>query len=483
MTFDTLLYVVYAAMVLLFGIFSGGHALLHKRDPRAQLLWSGISFFVPILGPIYYWSFGVNRIQTRAKKWRQRGLFLGGREMAVHAASAARLTDAHPGMAEELQLLLQISKRVTGLPLLAHNHVRPLFNGDEAYPAMLGAIDKAERYVYLSSYLFEGDEAGMEFCDALIRAGERGVDVRVLVDAIGMKVGRRSIAHRLRNKKGVRFERFLPPSLSWRALRLHLRNHRKILVVDGREGFTGGMNIGSRNVLKSAPPKEATKDLHFHVTGPIVLALEEVFSEDWCFSVGKKDQWPEALPPAEWGPALCRGIKDGPNEDFEKLQWILIGALGCARTSVRILTPYFVPTRELLVALRTAVLRGATVELILPEKSNLRFVDWACNAHLPEVVSYGIRVYRQPAPFSHAKLLVVDDFYVNMGSANLDPRSLRLNFEFNVEIFEPATARVLSQFHQQIKETSQLVTRQSLEDRSLVLRLRDATAKLLSPYL
>jgi len=364
---------------------------------------------------------------------------------------------------------------------LTDNSIRLLHNGDEAYPAMLAAIDSAEHYVYLATYVFERDATGRQFADALIRAGQRGVDVRVLVDSIGGRIGRHPIAKLLDDKKNVRLEFFLPPSLGRRMFLLNLRNHRKLLIADGSTGFTGGMNISADNVL-AGHPSTPIQDLHFEVHGPIVQSLEEVFSEDWCFRVGK-DTWPSPPPVEAAGTALCRGIKDGPNEDFEALQWILIGALGCARTSVRILTPYFIPSRELITALRAAVLRGVTVEIILPAKSNLRIVDWASTAMLGEIVDHEIAIYLQPAPFAHSKLIVVDDFYLNIGSANLDPRSLRLNFEFNLEVYDACLAKELSELHKTLLTRSTRVTAESLRGLSLPVRLRNAAAKLISPYL
>lgn len=460
---------------------SAGHALLHKRDPRAQFSWILTCLLIPVGGAIFYWSFGVNRVKTRARQWQARGLFSLGRLFESHHDSVATLRDTYPEMEEAMLVLLQLSRKVTGRPLLTHNNVELLRNGDEAYPAMIEAIDGAKSYVYLMSYLFVGDSAGRKIADALIRAGERGVDVRVLVDSIGGRVGRKPIRRWLEGKKGVRIEHFLPLSLGRRMFLLNLRNHRKILIVDGTVGFTGGINIASNNVLASKPPAPI-QDLHFALQGPIVRTLEEVFTEDWCFRVGK-DTWPESPPIVAAGQMLCRGIKDGPNEDFEALQWILIGALGCSRESVRILTPYFIPSRELISALRAAVLRGVQVEIVLPQQSNLRYVDWATSSMLSEVVRHGIRVYRQPAPFAHSKLVVVDDFYVNVGSANLDPRSLRLNFEFNVEVYNPELAATLSEHHKDVLSRSTEVTIESLEKRSLPVRLRDAAAKLLSPYL
>jgi cardiolipin synthase len=473
------------------GFFSGLHALLRKRDPRGQLMWLAVCVGLPAIGALFYWVFGVNRIRTRARRWQEKGRFDAGRQFGVYERAAAALSNQHPEVAEEMLLLLQISERVTGRPLVGGNQVEPLRNGESAYPAMIEAIDNAQSCIFLCTYLFDTDKAGRDFVDALVRAGERGVKVHVLLDAIGERHARPRAGKLLAGKKGVAVARFLPLSFSLRGLRINLRNHRKIFTVDGKVGFTGGMNIGQRHMVDDPDNRNITADMHFRMRGPVVRVLEEVFCEDWYFATGN-DVWQSeeegAQPcdgegPKEPGTALCRGVRDGPNEDYEMLQWILVGALTCARRSVKILTPYFIPSRELLAALKAAVLRGAEVELVLPEKSNLRFVDWATNALLDEVIEMGVIVYHQPSPFDHSKLLIVDDFYVNLGSANLDPRSLQLNFEFNVEVFDPRLAKSLSEHVDAIVERSRRVTRVWLESRNLLAKLRDATVKIASPYL
>jgi len=286
----------------------------------------------------------------------------------------------------------------------------------------------------------------------------------------------------MRRFSKARVALFLPLTLSWKSIRLNLRNHRKLLVVDGAIAFTGGMNIAHRHVVSDADNQHPTADIQFRVVGPVVNALNETFLEDWFFATGEAVDWlPEPTAPA--GRALCRVIKDGPNEDFERLQWILVGAMSCARESIRVITPYFIPSRELLAAINSAVLRGVRVEMILPEMSNLPYVDWACRAMLWEVLQYGTAIYWQPAPFDHTKLLVVDDFYVNLGSANLDPRSLRLNFELNLEVFDPDLAIALGRHIDVLRDRSKKVSLEMLDGRSFPVKLRDATAKLFAPYL
>jgi cardiolipin synthase A/B len=478
----TLVYQLAALAGALFGLASAMHALLYKRDPRSQLGWLLLCLLVPIAGAIAYWTIGVNRIRTRARRWQERGLFdIHVDDQSFEQASAV-LSAQHPKRAATMEALLSISRRVTQRPLLRESRVEPLYNGEQAYPAMIEAIREARESVYLCTYIFDTDQAGREFVDALAAAHERGVDVRVLVDAIGERYSYPRVTRLLR-KRGVRAARFLPMAPTLRGLRFNLRNHRKVMIVDREIGFTGGMNLGQRHMVDDPKNKRATADIHFRVRGPAVYSLEEVFLEDWQFATGDAIDWPGIREVVPAGEALCRGIKDGPNEDFEKLTWILVGALSSARSSVKIMTPYFIPSREIVAGLNAAVLRGIDVELILPARSNLPFVDWATRSMLWEVMQYGVKVHLQPAPFCHSKLLVVDDFYVQIGSANIDPRSLRLNFEFNLEVYDNDLGRELSSHFDEVRSRSHPLDGDELDARSLPVKLRDAIAKLFSPYL
>lgn len=477
---DHILYYVTASAGLVFQLLSAGHALLHKRDPRSQLGWVVLCVMLPVVGAGAYWLLGVNRIRTRARRWQERGLFPDFSSVRSYDRAIASLATDHPERAANLVQLLRIADRVTHRPLVGGNQVEPLYCGEQAYPAMLEAIDSARRFVYLCTYLFDVDAVGEQFIDALGRAAARGVTVRVLVDAVGERYSRIRVSKVLRRHPGVKVGLFLP--LSIKALRINMRDHRKLLVVDDAIGFTGGMNIGQRHLVQDPDNKSPTADIQFRVMGPVLHALTESFLEDWAFVTGEEIiDSPEAIVPA--GTAMCRAIKDGPNEDFERLQWIVVGAMSCARESVRIVTPYFIPGRELLASLNAAVLRGVSVELVLPEQSNLPFVDWASRSLLSEVLQYGTRIYWQPPPFDHSKLFIVDDFYVNLGSANLDPRSLRLNFELNLEVFDPTLAAEMVRHFEKLKARSTLVSQERLDERSLPVRVRDSAAKMFSPYL
>ena len=308
---------------------------------------------------------------------------------------------------------------------------------------------------------------------------KRGVEVRVLVDAVGSRYTWPPILGRLR-RAGVRAARFLPSLMPYRLPFANLRNHRKLLVVDGRVGFTGGMNIRKH----FWPGEHAAVDLHFRVDGPLVGQLQETFAEDWAFTTREHLSGEAWFPPlSAAGGVLARGIADGPDEDFESLRTVLLGALATARTSVRIITPYFLPDTALITALSVAALRGVQVDILLPEKGNLPVVQWATYAQLWQVLQPGCRIFLTAPPFDHTKLMVVDGVWSLIGSANWDPRSLRLNFEFNVECYDAALALELEGVVAARLRNARRLTMAQVDARSLPARLRDGLARLLSPYL
>jgi cardiolipin synthase len=242
------------------------------------------------------------------------------------------------------------------------------------------------------------------------------------------------------------------------------------------------MNIGEHHLAEQPNNPHRVVDLQVEVEGPVVAQLEEVFLRDWHFATGDSPPVQAAWTRTTTGHACCRGISAGPNEDFENLYWIVQGALGAARSHIRIMTPYFIPDRALLAALNAAALRGVRVEIVLPQRNNLPYVAWAMRAMLWEVLQYGTHVYYQPGPFVHSKLLAVDDVYTLVGSANLDPRSLRLNFEFNLEIYDREVSTAFINHFDAARSRSREVTLAEMDARPLPERLRDAAAKLFSPY-
>lgn len=465
-------------LIALAGVLSAGHALLHKRDPRSAWAWVALCLMFPVAGAALYWLLGVNRIETRAKGWRAAGKLASA--AAVSRLPPSPQAGAPPFENTSISALLKIADTVTGLPLLGGNRVSLLHNGEAAYPAMWAAIENARERVSLSTYIFRTDATGKRFIDALAAAADRGVEVRVMIDGVGELYTFPWASRQLRNTR-VRVARFLP--LVRRGFHFNLRNHRKLLVVDGAVGFAGGMNIGDHHLAEARHNARRVIDLQVGLEGPAVAQLEDAFLNDWHFATGEPRPAKTFRAHRPAGEAFCRGISAGPNEDFEKLYWIVLGALGAARTHVRIMTPYFIPDRALLAALSMAALRGVRVDIVLPQRNNLPYVAWAMRAFLWEVLQHQARVYYQPPPFVHSKLLAVDDLYTLVGSANLDPRSLRLNFEFNLEIYDRDVSAALTGHFDAARDRSREVTLAELDGRPLPERLRDAAAKLFSPYL
>jgi len=435
-----------------------------------------VCLLIPGVGAALYWMLGVNRLRTRGRKLGRDWPELT--DDTDRATKHAFLQDVPGG----LSLLAKVGEAVTHRPLLGGNRVSILHNGEQAYPAMLDAIRNARSSVHLCSYIFSPDEQGRLFVEALADATRRGLSVRVLIDGIGEKYSRPRASAAFA-AAGVRVARFLPPSLLRPNLHFNLRNHRKLLLLDGTRGFTGGMNISERHLAARQDRPRRVIDLHFDLSGPVISHLEEAFAEDWAFATGEPAatcMLPSASSP---GDALCRGITDGPNEDLDKLTWILLSAIAAARRRLLIMTPYFVPDRTIILALIGAALRGVQVTVLLPGLNNLPFVHWASRAMLWELLQHGVRVFYQPPPFVHSKLLVVDDDYALIGSANIDARSLRLNFEFNLEVYDRTFATELAAHFEASREASTETSLEKLDARLLPERIRDGIARLAAPYL
>ena len=458
------------------------HAVLYKRDSRSALLWVSLIALVPLIGASLYWLLGVNRITRRGVSLR--------RKLARYSIETAPPVDRGEvereildGDTRHLAPLVHLIDGISGQPLTSGNQITPLINGDAAYPEMLAAIRAARVSITLATYIFDDDPIGEQFLAALEGAMGRGVEVRVLIDDAGTRYYGRPITKKLR-RAGIRFERFLPTFSLSRLGVMNLRNHRKLLVVDGQVGFTGGMNIRQGNLLEENP-EHPIQDIHFKVAGPVVGDLQETFIEDWEFVSEERLRGEQWFPTQhdQPGEIVSRGILDGPDEDLDQLQLAITGALSVARRNIRIATPYFLPNAAMISALNLAAMRGVEVDILIPSKNNLPYVGWAMNAWLWQILSRGCRVWSTPPPFDHSKLLIIDGAWSLIGSSNLDPRSLRLNFEFNLECYSHEFAERLEEIFAAKLAQAQPVTVESLDSRSLPVRLRDGFARLATPFL
>lgn len=454
------------------------HIVLKKRDDRAAVTWLAIVWLAPFAGTVLYWLFGVNRIRRRALKLR------GPRRDREAEGQPGDESFAGAGAADPfLRNQMRIARRFPdALGFSAGNSVRILRSGDAAYPEMLKAVENASASIALGTYIFNSDRLGKRFAAALGAAVRRGVEVRVLVDGIGALYSLPTSIGMLR-RHGVRTARFLTSILPWRMPYLNLRNHRKVMIVDGRIGFTGGINIKFGHMLSEHPP-HPTPDLHFRIDGPAVGDLMAAFASDWTFTTGESlagAAWSAKLAPS--GSTFIRCIASGPNEELGSLRVTLLSALTQIHQRLRIATPYFLPDEEITNLLVITSLRGVMIDIVLPARSNLFFIKWAETASFRRLIAAGCRIWLEAPPFDHAKVAVADGRWVLFGSSNWDSRSLRLNFELDCECFDASLARDVEAIIDGKIARSNAVSIESLEARRFSRRLVEGIARLFRPFL
>lgn len=458
---------IFALSVILLSLSFSIVIVLYKRDPRAAAAWVGLVWLAPVIGVIVYLMLGVNRIRRRAKQ-----LTAGKLSQQIKDP----LPDVLPYGLERWQGMAELTSELSGWSLATGNEVEPL-SPNEAMKGFLTAIESATASIYLNTYIFGNDRAGKPIVKALAAARRRGVDVRVLLDGFGSWYSVPPVTYRLR-WGGVRVERFLYSLMPWRMPHVNLRSHRKLLIIDRKLGFVGGMNIRGGYVKK--PPN--TEDIHFRVRGPVVKHFLHSFAADWQFVTGEylDDRYDG---PSQVGDMACRGISAGPDADFDKRRLTLLAAIARADKTLRIVTPYFVPDPALQTALQLAALRGVKVDILIPAKNNLRVVHWASLHLLFWLVQEGCNIYLTAPPFDHSKLMSVDGEWSMVGSGNWDARSLRLNFEYDMECYSCDFAQRLDGMINKRIADATLLTRDMLERQHILVRLRNATAHLLAPYL
>ena len=462
------------AIYLLLAIWAGLHVILNKRNEASAFSWLGIIVLAPLVGATLYWLFGINRIRRRAQA-----------EMPDHTSVATEGDDSTCQSEDALSLSWQermlFGRGVHDAPYLPGNSLTPLINGDEAYPQMLGAIEQARSSIFLSSYIFEFDEIGRHFVASLVNAHRRGVMVRVLIDGLGVGYGLSLVrSDRVLRRSGVKTARFLSAFSSSGTRFINLRNHRKILSVDGQVAFIGGINIRDSNLM-AGKAIHKTQDVHFKVHGPVINQINRVFIADWAFASKEHLPQPRWCSDGQSYPVTSRVLLDGPDDNFQKLKLTILGAVQAAKRRVCVASPYFLPDTSIISALQLAVLRGVKVDVIVPEKNNLLFVGWAMRANQAQLLKIGVNLHESPDPFDHSKLFLVDDDWSLVGSSNWDSRSLELNFEINLECYDCAFNFELMGIFQ--KKLDSAVTLTDAPNNHFLVRVRNNFFRLFSPYL
>ncbi|MHB1846726.1 MAG: cardiolipin synthase [Deltaproteobacteria bacterium] len=441
--------------------------LARRREPSVTLAWLLALMLLPAVGVFLFWIFGRGAVRRTARP-RQRLL------------EERREREAEPRLGaipEALRPLAHAAFRAGAAPVTGGNEVELLVNASEAYPKKLAAIRGAKESIDAAYYVFRTDETGRRFRDALSDAARRGVAVRLLLDAVGC-AGSHRFFHPLR-QAGAKVATFLPLS-PWRAYSLNLRNHRKILSVDREVGFTGGINIGDEYLGGSRVG--VWRDTHLQLRGPAVLGLAAIFADDWAYSTGEPA--PGVPRPAEAASGdFVQILPSGPEDRAEAIYQAYFAAITSARETLDLTTPYFIPDRAIAVALQSAALRGVRVRLLVPHKNNQRLTALAGRSYFDELLEAGVEIYLYTPGMIHAKTMVIDRAFGSVGTANMDVRSFRLNFEVNGLLYGgPAVARLQAIFETDLAAAARLDP-DRFRRRSIWQKAAEGGARLLSPLL
>ena len=444
--------------------------VLQKREPAATLSWLISLAALPYLGFLIYYVFGPQKI-TRHRARRMR-----------HRVALPRYAGA--GGDDEVHELRSLAQATTGIAPTTARTVRLLVDGGAKYPALLEDIAQARDHVHLEYYIYNPDRSGTALRDALVERARAGVRVRLLLDAMGSKqAGRRFFAPL--QKAGGEIAWFHParPWLLWKRPWVNLRTHRKIVVIDGRVAYTGGINITDEQDDRLR--QDAYRDLHLRIEGDAVRALQVVFIEDWAYVTERRDfvgDVARAMPEPQAGPIDTQVLTSGPDSSWEAIHRLHVGAIHAASQRVWLVTPYFVPGEAAMMALTSAALSGLDVRLLVPKMSDSRLVTWCVRSYYDDLLAAGVKVYEYGPRMLHSKALLVDDRIALIGSANFDHRSFRLNFEVSLLFDDAGMAAELAQ----LIETEFAHAPRVREDRNrplLTARMPEALARLMSPLL
>lgn len=452
----------------LYIVVLAGWIVLQKREPIATLSWLLSLAFLPVVGLVIYHFLGPQRIVRQRRR----------RHLSRDRIGEALPPDLHAS--DDAATVARLAQQATGFAPCSVSDARLLVGGAATFDALVEAIAGATHHVHVEYYIFEPDHTGTRVRDALVAKAREGVRVRVLLDALGSSRLRRGFLAPLR-EAGAEVAWFHPARLRWLwRPRINLRNHRKIVVVDGAIAFTGGINVTDEE--NEAINPRAYHDLHLRLEGAIVRWLQLAFLEDWHYATGTalRDArlWPEPPP----GKLVAQALPAGPDSPWEPIHRVKVEAIHQANHRVWLVTPYFVPGEAARMALTSAALRGLDVRVVLPARSDSLLVSAAARSYYDELLAAGVRVFEYQPRMLHTKALLVDDDSCIIGSANFDHRSFRLNFELSVALHD---AGVASGLEAEIRDSLRHCREVKGDDAPgpAWRRLGDACARLLSPLL
>ena len=447
-----------------------------NRNPVKSIAWVLVLVLLPVIGLVIYLIFGrslrgmrlISRSDLRELRYRNDVSYFNG---------------STPGLTDESRQLISLVNKITEPHLFVGNGIEVFTTGVDKFEALKRDIEAARQYIHVQYFIIENDEVGAELIELLERKAREGVQVRVLYDYVGSFYFRPRLLRQMR-EAGIEVHPFLKLTFTQFALRINWRNHRKVVVIDGKVGYMGGMNIANRYV-KGDKDWKPWRDTHMRITGDAVTALEYSFAIDWNFTTRKlitaHSAHVEPSPGSEGYPMQM--VSSGPTNRWHNISFVFFKAITLAKRCVYVQTPYFLPSEALLKALQSAAMAGVDVRLMIPRKPDSAMLRLATGSYIKECLLAGIKVYFYEPTVMHAKVVIVDDEFVTLGSTNFDFRSFEHNFEFNALIYS-------KEFNSQMKgvfeDDMQQCTRLSMgkwKQRPLVQKALESIVRLISPIL
>lgn len=455
--------------------------VLEFRRPAKAVAWLMVLFIFPFIGFVAYYFMAQEYSHRRKVRRKDRRVLGELRRDLMRRARVARESHElpNPELHQE-DRLFTLLHNIPSSPITRCNDVEVLSTAQRTYDSILEAMSRAERHIHVEYYILRSDETGRRFRNKMIEKAREGVEVRLIVDGVGSYELDGRFVRELR-EAGVQVYVFLPPLLAFFDKRANYRNHRKIVVVDGRTGFLGGVNVGNEYLGKD-PKLGEWRDTHLRLDGDAVYFLQHVFLTDWGFVSGERLASSRYFPEHDcMGSKHVQVIPSGPDTQWDSILEVYLGTFAAAKRRIYIATPYFIPDPGVEMALKTAAISGIDVRIILPGVNDSKVVYWASLSYVQELLQVGVRFYRYRRGFMHAKVLLIDSMLASVGTANLDMRSFFSNFEINAVLFDAETLAKLERDFQRDLLDSEEIVLEAFERRPRTQRAKEVLARLLSP--
>ena len=477
--------ILVAVMFIINMLFAGVIIFIERKDASATWAWILILFFIPFLGFIIYLFLGQNLTRKRLFDTD------GTKKIGIDRVIAEQISQIKHSefsfdneTTEEYKDLIYMHLNNNDSMLMKGNDIKILVDGRKKFDTLFEDIQQAKDYIHIQYYIIKNDGLGKQLIQALVEKAKEGVKVRVLYDELGSrKLKRKHFSELI--AAGGEIGVFFPSKLAPINLRLNYRNHRKLVNIDGYVGYIGGFNVGDE-YLGLNERFGYWRDTHLRITGPAVDSIQKRFILDWnqaskqYFINYDPHYFPKKI---GTGGAAMQIVSSGPDSEWEQVKNGYIYMIMSAKHSIYIQTPYFIPDQSLLDALRIAVLSGKDVRIMIPDRPDHPFVYWATYSYVGELLKTGAKVFIYEEGFIHAKMLVVDRKINSVGTANIDMRSFKLNFEVNAFIYDKETSEQLAEQFEKDMELCTELTQQLYDQRSKVIRFKESISRLLSPIL